>query len=221
MGQHRREALGIRKHGLERQLNAVCFWTAGQDANIAAGAGNFVRANVLSLFGMAWNQSAVHYLSAQGIVMPASVRRFGAVLGLIYARAQRCAAAAARWWATVTSVKPAQRFVRMSAGSQRHVGLETPLEVCCTHSRTVAAAFWGRDRHLRHPVPATRAGGRHCVDAADAAVPLVLHVLQSLGHSRRRILVRIHALVLNPGCNPGQCVHICPQPMKHVCHGAS
>ena len=29
---------------------------------------------MLSLFGMAWNQSAVHYLSAQGLVQPASVR---------------------------------------------------------------------------------------------------------------------------------------------------
>ena len=46
----------------------------GQDPRIAAGAATYVKANVLSLFGMAWNQSAAHYLSAQGLVQPASVR---------------------------------------------------------------------------------------------------------------------------------------------------
>ena len=51
------------------------FWTTGQDPAIAAGAATFVRANVLALFGMAWNQSAARYFAAQGIVTPASVRQ--------------------------------------------------------------------------------------------------------------------------------------------------
>ena len=40
---------------------------------------------MLSLFGMAWNQSAVHYLSAQGLVQPASVRTFSSLLWLRHA----------------------------------------------------------------------------------------------------------------------------------------
>jgi hypothetical protein len=76
----------------------LCFWTAGQDPDIAAGAATFVRANVLALFGMAWNQSAARYLAAQGIVTPASVRRLSCVLHVLAcAETPACAVAAAIW----------------------------------------------------------------------------------------------------------------------------
>ncbi len=47
---------------------------AGQDKEVAAGAATFVAANVPALFGIAWNQASAHYLTAQGIVTPPSVR---------------------------------------------------------------------------------------------------------------------------------------------------
>ena len=46
----------------------------GQDAEVATGAATFVAANVPALFGIAWNQASAHYLTAQGIVTPPSVR---------------------------------------------------------------------------------------------------------------------------------------------------
>ena len=48
--------------------------STGQDEKVATGAATFVAANVPALFGVAWNQASAHYLTAQGIVTPPSVR---------------------------------------------------------------------------------------------------------------------------------------------------
>ena len=163
-----------------------------------------MRANVLSLLGMAWNQSAVHYLSAQGLVQPASVRKLASFV--TNSPHQNCCTLERRHRSRFLAATAASLILLLSAYLNSCQHSFFVLYRCC-----VILSLKIFSAELRHtslqphhsvlPMACRPAGGRHCIDSADAALPVVLHVPSAMGHGWRCIRVR---------CDPVPCTQMLP-----------